>query len=111
MRHCPRHFFHRQTCSFATVQSPPAGGRQRRFPTLAQFLLRNRVIQLYRNIIRATNRIPPTAPSRKEMKTFAREEFERHRAVTDETKIRYLLSTGKTEFERMERYVLEQAAT
>ncbi len=43
------------------------------------------------------------------MKKFAREEFERHRAVTDGSKIRYLLSTGKTEFETMERYVVEQA--
>lgn len=44
------------------------------------------------------------------MKGFAREEFDRHRGVTDDSKIRYLVSTGKTEFDRMERYVLEQAA-
>ncbi|KAL8927922.1 MAG: hypothetical protein Q9172_001148 [Xanthocarpia lactea] len=95
---------------FATATTAPPAARQRRFPTLAQFLLRNRVIALYRAIIRATNRIPPSSSTRAEMKKFAREEFERHRAVTDDSKIRYLVSTGKTDFERMERYVLEQAA-
>lgn len=95
---------------FATAQTSRPAARQRRFPTLAQFLLRNRVIALYRSIIRATNRIPPSSSTRAEMKRFAREEFDRHRRVTDDSKIRYLLSTGKTEFDRMERYVLEQAA-
>ncbi|KAL8701660.1 MAG: hypothetical protein Q9201_004792 [Fulgogasparrea decipioides] len=95
--------------SLASVQSSPRA-RQRRLPTLAQFLLRNRVIALYRSIIRATNQIPHSSAIRAEMKKFARDEFERQRGITDETKIRYLLSSGKTEFEKMERYVLEQAA-
>ena len=94
--------------SFATIQSPPQN-RQRRFPTLAQFLLRSRVIALYRSIVRAINQIPSTSPTRAEMQAFAREEFERNRAVKDETKIRFLLSAGKVEFEKMERYVMEQA--
>ena len=38
-----------------------------------------------------------------------KEEFERHKNVTDITKIRYLISTGKTEFDTMERYI-EQLA-
>lgn len=95
--------------SFASVKDAAPGLRQNRFPTLAQFLLRNRVIALYRSIVRSTNRIPRTSSTRAEMKRYAREEFERHRAITDESKIRYLLSTGKTEFETMERYVVEQA--
>lgn len=93
---------------FATAHTS-ASSRPSRFPTLAQFLLRSRVLALYRSTVRATNQIPHNSPTRIEMKRFAREEFERHRAVTDESKIRYLLSTGKTEFEKMERYVLEQA--
>lgn len=95
---------------YTTAQSSPASARQRRFPTLAQFLLRNRVLALYRSVIRATNRIPPSSSIRAEMKQFARDEFEQHRGVTDDGKIRYLVSTGKTEFDRMERYVMEQAA-
>ena len=89
--------------------SQTATYQKKDFPTLSQFLLRNRVLSLYRVIIRATNKIPHSSSSRHEMKSFARAEFERHRQVVDETTIRYLISTGKTEFEKMERYVLEQA--
>ena len=39
------------------------------------------------------------------MKRYAREEFERHKDVHDSRKIRYLLSTGKTEFERLGKQV------
>lgn len=35
------------------------------------------------------------------MKRYAREEFEQHRGVEDLRKIRYLLSIGKTEYERL----------
>lgn len=48
----------------------------------AQFLQRSRVLSLYRTIIRATRRIQdPT--TRAETRKFARDEFERHRQVTD----------------------------
>lgn len=65
--------------------------------------------------------------ARSETRRFARDEFERHRGVTDivrfplpcspssplsarfltclKSHIRYLLSTGKTEWENMERYI------
>lgn len=36
---------------------------------------------------------------------FARIEFERNRKVEDITQIRYLISTGKTQWEGMERYI------
>jgi len=39
------------------------------------------------------------------MKMYAREEFERQREVVDLRKVRYLLSTGKTEFERLGKQV------
>lgn len=71
--------------------------------SLDHFLLRQRVISLYRTIIRACHKIPP--PTREEMKKFAREEFEQHKAVEDLRKIRYLLSTGKTDFERLGKQV------
>ena len=81
---------------------PPA--KQKSSPlSLSHFLLRQRAISLYRTIIRACHKIPP--PTREEMKKYAREEFERHKAVEDERKIRYLLSTGKTEFERLGKQV------
>ncbi|KAI1849158.1 hypothetical protein JX265_012791 [Neoarthrinium moseri] len=72
--------------------------------SLDHFLQRSRVLSLYRTILRGTRRIgDPT--TRSETRSFARAEFERHRAVTDIGHIRYLLSTGKTEWEAMERYM------
>ncbi|KDN69443.1 putative complex 1 protein [Colletotrichum sublineola] len=100
--------------------------------SLEHFLQRSRAISLYREIIRGTRRIADPN-TRAESRRFAREEFERHRDVTDlvspfpapgafsasqfpplaEPKltgdskghIRYLISTGKTEWQGMERYV------
>ncbi|KAH8887458.1 hypothetical protein GQ53DRAFT_726372 [Thozetella sp. PMI_491] len=72
--------------------------------SLDHFLQRGRVLSLYRTIIRATRRIPDPTTQR-ETRKFARDEFERHRGVTDIDHIRYLLSTGKTEWETMERYI------
>ncbi|KAI1806336.1 hypothetical protein F4811DRAFT_511761 [Daldinia bambusicola] len=72
--------------------------------SLDHFLLRSRALSLYRRIIRSTRQISdPT--TRAETRNFARGEFERHRNVTDINHIRYLLSTGKTEWEGMERYI------
>ncbi|KAI1383995.1 complex 1 protein-domain-containing protein [Hypoxylon trugodes] len=72
--------------------------------SLDHFLLRSRALSLYRTILRSTNRISDST-TRDETRNFARAEFERHRDVTDITHIRYLLSTGKTEWESMERYI------
>ncbi|KAL4797559.1 hypothetical protein BDV19DRAFT_386986 [Aspergillus venezuelensis] len=52
----------------------------------------------------------PNSPTRSELRDYARTEFERHRNVTDLQHIRYLLSTGKSEFDMMKRYIDEQAA-
>ncbi|KJX99698.1 unnamed protein product [Zymoseptoria tritici ST99CH_1A5] len=72
--------------------------------SLEQFLQRKKVMDLWREIVRATNKIPPSS-TREEMKTFAREEFERFRHVEDLGHIRYLVSTGKTQLDAMRRYV------
>jgi predicted ATPase len=62
------------------------------------------VLALYRTILRGTRQIDdPTA--RHETRGFARAEFERHRDVEDMAHVRYLLSTGKTEWENMERMI------
>lgn len=47
-----------------------------------QFLQRSRVISLYREIIRGTRRIADPN-TRAESRRYARDEFERHRDVTD----------------------------
>ena len=69
--------------------------------SLSDFLLRQRVLSLWRDIVRAVNKIPKESPTREEMKTFAREEFDRNKDVKDTTKIRYLVSTGRTQFDDM----------
>ena len=51
----------------------------------------------------------PASSTRDEMRRFARDEFELHKNVTDLEKIKYLISTGRTQFIEMSRYVDEQA--
>ena len=92
-----------------------------------QFMQRQRAIALWREITRAINSmfyevqsdtIPgaltrsseiPKSPTKTEMREFARAEFERNREVHDIGHIRYLISTGKTQFDGMRRYIDEQA--
>lgn len=95
---------------YAAVQQPPLRPTRLRQPALGldHFLQRQRVLSLYRTILRTVYKIPPSA-TRDEMYTYARTEFERHRSVSDLTQIRYLISTGKTEFDGMKRYVDEMA--
>jgi hypothetical protein len=67
--------------------------------SLDHFLLRQRVLALYRTIIRTCHKLP--SPTREELRHYAREEFEQRREVTELRQVRYLLSTGKAEYERM----------
>ncbi|KAI9706569.1 MAG: hypothetical protein M1836_003576 [Candelina mexicana] len=67
---------------------------------MTQFLQRQRALALWREIVRATNKIPAST-TRNEMRRFARDEFLRNKDVTD--------LTGKTEFDSMKRYIDEQA--
>ena len=94
---------------YATVQTRKLSGPAKPTISLKHFLQRQRVLSLYRIIVRATNKIPASS-TRLEMKTYAREEFERNKGITDLTHIRYLVSTGKEQFESMKRYVDEMAA-
>ncbi|EER45174.1 predicted protein [Histoplasma capsulatum H143] len=76
----------------------------------ALFVQQKRALGLWREIVRATNRIPQSS-ARDEMRSFARHEFERNKGVTDLAHIRYLISTGKTEFDAMRRYIDECLGT
>ncbi|KAI0594818.1 hypothetical protein F4775DRAFT_572639 [Biscogniauxia sp. FL1348] len=87
--------------SYAT---DPAKSRLGATLSLEHFVQRSRALSLYRAILRGTRRIGDAA-TRAETRAYARAEFERHRRVTDLGHIRYLLSTGKTEWESMERYI------
>ena len=74
--------------------------------SLSDFILRQRVIALWRDIVRTANRLPKG--TQYEMKKFAREEFERNRCVSDSVQIRYLVSTGKTQLDRMKEWGFDQ---
>ncbi|RPB21642.1 hypothetical protein L211DRAFT_426110 [Terfezia boudieri ATCC MYA-4762] len=84
--------------SYATAIKP--GG----IPTLKQFILRSRVLGLYRNVLRTLRNINPSL--RTELKTYARGEFERNRFVAEESHVRYLLSLGEKELGQMKRYIM-----
>ncbi|KAK6614629.1 LYR motif-containing protein 2 [Botrytis cinerea] len=96
--------------------------------SLDHFLQRSKAISLYRRILRDCRRIPD-AGSREETRRFVRDDFERNRGVTDlvglvsfclvgrgfessywenrrvGSQIKYLIGTGKTQWEGMERYI------
>ena len=72
--------------------------------SLDQFLQRQRVLSLWRDVLRATNKIS-TSDTRGEMRLFARREFERNRHVDDLSQIKYLISTGRDQMNGMTRYV------
>jgi len=76
-------------------------------PSLEHFLQRQRVLSLWRTILRSLYKIPKD--QRHEPVSYARGEFQRNRNVNDVSHIRYLISTGKTEFDAMQRYIDELA--
>ncbi|RPA75211.1 hypothetical protein BJ508DRAFT_365818 [Ascobolus immersus RN42] len=69
-----------------------------------RFLLRGRTLGLYREVMRRVYKIP-SPQLRKEIRDYARGEFERERNVEDEEKIKYLISMGRKEMMEMDRYV------
>lgn len=104
---------YRPSSSSATPK-PPSARKSRLSPnpnlprlSLEHFLIRQRVIKLYRTIIRGLQTLPKKSGQREDLRLYARGEFERHRNVTDASKIRYLVSTGKTEYDSMTRYLYE----
>ena len=70
------------------------------------FIQRQKALALWRAIVRAANKIKDPR-QQVEIKDFARSELERNRRVDDLTHIRYLLSTGREQFESMRRYIEE----
>ncbi|KAK8195055.1 complex 1 protein-domain-containing protein [Phyllosticta capitalensis] len=94
--------------SYASVSSKIPKPGKGPVLSLDAFIQRQRVISLWREIVRALYKVPPS-PTRDELRQYARTEFERHKHVKDVAHIRYLLSNGKTEFDMMKRYVNEMA--
>ncbi|KAF1845598.1 uncharacterized protein K460DRAFT_111440 [Cucurbitaria berberidis CBS 394.84] len=80
---------------YATIASKPPSRLRARGKSplgLDHFIQRQRTLALWREIVRSTANIPDEA-TRKDMRQFARSEFEQHRHVTD--------LYGKTQFQAM----------
>jgi Complex 1 protein (LYR family) len=77
-------------------------------PSLEHFIQRQKVLALWRTVLRDIFKIPKD--KRAEPLAYAKGEFVRNKHITDITQIRYLISTGKTEFETMQRYIDQLAA-
>jgi hypothetical protein len=79
--------------SYATVAHAPSRLRARGKSPLGldHFIQRQRALALWRDIIRSTASISDIS-TRKDMRIFARAEFEQHKHVTDLSHIRYLIS-------------------
>ncbi|KAK0113341.1 hypothetical protein ONS96_014207 [Cadophora gregata f. sp. sojae] len=96
--------FLRPICRTYASQARKRPSRLESTISLDHFLQRSKALSLWRDIVRGCKKI--SDPSTKaETLRFAKEEFVRNRRVKDITQIRYLISTGKTQWETMERYI------
>ncbi|KAI5844555.1 hypothetical protein DFP73DRAFT_59294 [Morchella snyderi] len=72
-------------------------------PSLKHFIQRARVLALWRDILRALKRVNDPV-TKSELYDYARQEILRNKNIDDIIHIRYLISTGRKEFETMEQY-------
>ncbi|NXG14564.1 LYRM2 protein, partial [Grallaria varia] len=70
--------------------------------TLRQFLRRQQVLQLYRNILRAIREVP-AEQDRRCLKEWAREEFKRNKDATEEDAIRMMITQGNMQLQELQR--------
>ncbi|KAI1797791.1 complex 1 protein-domain-containing protein [Ganoderma leucocontextum] len=68
--------------------------------TLKHFILKQRVLKLYRQAVRATRSIPDSG-TRLETISWIREEFERNRHIQDVAVIQDKISSGRRELKQL----------
>ncbi|KAH8594695.1 hypothetical protein B0O99DRAFT_624435 [Bisporella sp. PMI_857] len=88
--------------TYATAANRPS--RLGKTIGLDHFLQRAKALALWRSIVRGCRRIDDPR-KREETLGYAREEFKRNKTVEDISQIRYLISTGKTQWDTWERYI------
>lgn len=76
-------------------QSPPY--------SLRGFLLRAQALSLYRSIQRTLRHLPKSDPTRLEVSSFARMEFERNRDIQALGRVSFLLGQGHKELRELKR--------
>ncbi|KAL3840173.1 hypothetical protein ACJIZ3_024764 [Penstemon smallii] len=67
---------------------------------LQDFLLRARVLKLYRQALRISRRAPPNAKD--ELRQMVRQEMENNRTCKDKQRIRFLISDGLERLKRLD---------
>ncbi|KAK6538731.1 hypothetical protein TWF694_010305 [Orbilia ellipsospora] len=81
---------------FKRFASSRAGGGGAKL-SLDRFILRSRVLSLWKEILRMTRRIEDPN-TRNEMRSWARHEFKRNKEIQEITQIRYLISVSLSPF-------------
>ncbi|KAI5818035.1 hypothetical protein BZA77DRAFT_308230 [Pyronema omphalodes] len=76
-------------------------GLSHKVPSLQHFIQRTRVLSLWRDILRATRK----SQGKQELRAWAKSEFVRNKNVQDLDHIKYLISTGRKEFNEMSNYL------
>ncbi|CAL8315469.1 unnamed protein product [Merluccius merluccius] len=70
--------------------------------TLKQFLQRQRVLGLYRTMLRTIRRVPDPADQRY-LKVWARDEFQRNKTATNQDAIRMMIMQANDHLEELQR--------
>ncbi|XP_072534740.1 LYR motif-containing protein 2 [Salminus brasiliensis] len=70
--------------------------------TLKQFLQRQRVLGLYRSMLRTIREVPDEA-DRKYLKDWAREEFKRNKEATNQDAIRMMITQANNHLQELKK--------
>ncbi|AWP19644.1 putative LYR motif-containing protein 2 [Scophthalmus maximus] len=69
--------------------------------SLKQFLQRQKVLGIYRNMLRTIQRVPDEA-DRKYLRDWARGEFKRNRSATDQDAVRMMITQANNHLEELQ---------
>lgn len=68
---------------------------------LKQFMLRQEVLKLYRNLYRTINKVPDVS-SRKDLKIWLREDFAKNKNQTEEITIKMCMQNGRRSLKELQ---------
>ncbi|XP_028295982.1 LYR motif-containing protein 2 [Gouania willdenowi] len=67
-----------------------------------QFLQRQRILGLYRDMLRTIRKVPDEA-DRKYLRNWARDEFQKNKSATDQDAIRMMITQAKNHLEALQK--------
>ncbi|XP_023270672.1 LYR motif-containing protein 2 [Seriola lalandi dorsalis] len=70
--------------------------------SLKQFLQRQRILGIYRNMLRTIRQVPDEA-DRKYLRDWARDEFKRNKSATDQDAIRMMVTQANNHLEELQK--------